>query len=133
MRRRLRRQQRAREALLLDLGALVYELQRLGRRAPELLHAKAAEVGAVDREVREIGRSLDEGRGLRELEAAGVTGSCASCGALLSSDARFCQRCGTPTGAVAAGHLPAERPDELEGGEAEQPPADAEPDQEPQE
>lgn len=131
MRRRLRRQQRIREALLLDLGALVYELQRLGRRAPELLHAKAAEVGAVDREVRELGRSLDEGRGLRELVAAGVTGSCGSCGALLSADARFCPRCGTPTGAIAAAHLPAERPDELEGAEPAEPPADGEPEQEP--
>ena len=34
MRRRLREQLRVREALLLDLGALVYELHRQGKRAP---------------------------------------------------------------------------------------------------
>ena len=39
--RRLRQQRRAREAMLLDLGALVYELHRQGERAPELLQDKA--------------------------------------------------------------------------------------------
>lgn len=39
---------RARDALLLELGALVYELHRRGQRAPELLHAKASELEAVD-------------------------------------------------------------------------------------
>jgi len=37
---------RARDALLLELGALVYELHRRGQRAPELLQAKAV---ALDR------------------------------------------------------------------------------------
>ena len=55
--RRLREQRRLLEALLLDLGALVYELHRQGRRAPELLQEKAIELGKVDREV----RSLEEG------------------------------------------------------------------------
>ena len=41
--RRLRR----RDALLLELGALVYELHRRGRRAPELLQSKAAELDAL--------------------------------------------------------------------------------------
>jgi hypothetical protein len=40
--------------MLLDLGALVYELHRQGRRAPELLQAKAIELGKVDREVRSL-------------------------------------------------------------------------------
>jgi hypothetical protein len=57
--RRLRERRREREALLLDLGALVYELHRQGRRAPELLQDKAIELGRVDREV----RALEEGRG----------------------------------------------------------------------
>ena len=43
--RDLRRKRREREAMLLDLGALVYELHRLGRRAPDLLQAKAVELG----------------------------------------------------------------------------------------
>ena len=55
--RTLRRRRREREAMLLDLGALVYELHRQGRRAPELLQEKAIELGKVDREV----RSLEDG------------------------------------------------------------------------
>ena len=39
---------RAREALLLELGALVYELHRSGRRAPELLQAKASALEEID-------------------------------------------------------------------------------------
>jgi hypothetical protein len=58
-RRRLREQRRLREALLLDLGALVYELHRQGRRAPELLQSKAAELTVVDDEVRELQAALD--------------------------------------------------------------------------
>lgn len=60
-RRELRRRRREREALLLDLGALVYELHRQGRRAPELLQEKAIELGRVDRELRALEDSL-EGR-----------------------------------------------------------------------
>lgn len=59
MRRRLRERRRVREALLLDLGALVYELHRQGRRAPELLQQKAAELTVVDDEVRELQAVLD--------------------------------------------------------------------------
>src|ERR671930_852388 len=102
MRRRLRRQQRVREALLLDLGALVYELYRHRRREPELLQAKAAELGAVDDEVRALGEALQERQPLAQLVAAGIAGSCEACGALLTSDARFCSTCGTPTDRVLA-------------------------------
>ena len=59
MRRRLRERRRVREALLLDLGALVYELHRQGKRAPELLQQKAAELSVVDDEVRELQATLD--------------------------------------------------------------------------
>jgi hypothetical protein len=55
----LRRQRRAREALLLDLGALVYELHRQGRRAPELLQRKAVELGELDRELRALEDALE--------------------------------------------------------------------------
>ena len=54
---RLRRRRHQREELLLDLGAIVYELHRQRRRAPELLQAKAAELGTIDGEV----RTLEEG------------------------------------------------------------------------
>jgi hypothetical protein len=56
--RRLRERRRKREALLLDLGALVYELHRQGRRAPELLREKASELERVDGEVRSLEESL---------------------------------------------------------------------------
>ena len=59
--RELRRKRREREAMLLDLGALVYELHRQGERAPDLLQDKAIELGRVDREVRALEDSL-EGR-----------------------------------------------------------------------
>ena len=96
MRRRLRQQLRVREALLLDLGALVFELQRQGRREPELLQAKAAELNAVDHEVRALADALETGGTLQDLVATGIAGSCGSCGSLLSMDARYCSACGAP-------------------------------------
>jgi hypothetical protein len=59
--RRLRERRREREALLLDLGALVYELHRQGKRSPQLLQRKAAQLSVVDQEVRELEARL-EGR-----------------------------------------------------------------------
>jgi hypothetical protein len=61
MRRRLRERKREREARLLDLGALVYELHRQGKRAPELLQDKAAELAVVDQEVRDLELALEDG------------------------------------------------------------------------
>jgi hypothetical protein len=57
-RRRLRESRREREELLLDLGAIVYELHRQGRRAPELLQRKASQLTVVDHEVRELEAAL---------------------------------------------------------------------------
>ena len=57
-RRRLRESRREREELLLDLGAIVYELHRQGRRAPELLQRKASQLTVVDDEVRELEAAL---------------------------------------------------------------------------
>ena len=94
LRRRLRRQRQMREALLLDLGAIVYELHRQGRREPELLQAKAAELKAIDHEVRALAEALDADQGMMELVAAGIAGSCENCGSLLSTDARYCGACG---------------------------------------
>src|SRR3954467_15069782 len=96
MRRRLRRQQRVREALLLDLGALVFELHRQGRREPELLQAKAAELSTVDAEVRALAEALDDETTMLQLVASGIAGSCENCGTLLSTDTRYCPACGTP-------------------------------------
>ena len=58
MRRRLREQKHERETRLLDLGALVYELHRQGKRAPELLQQKAAALTLIDNEVRELEATL---------------------------------------------------------------------------
>ena len=58
MQRRLRERRRLREDMLLDLGALVYELHRQGKRAPELLQEKAAELSAIDDEVRALEHAL---------------------------------------------------------------------------
>jgi hypothetical protein len=61
MRRRLRERKRDRERRLLDLGALVYELHRQGKRAPELLQDKAAELALVDQEVRDLEAAIEGG------------------------------------------------------------------------
>jgi hypothetical protein len=58
--RDLRRKRREREAMLLDLGALVYELHRQGERAPELLQDKAIELGRIDRDVRALEDALED-------------------------------------------------------------------------
>jgi hypothetical protein len=89
-----------REALLLDLGAIIFELHRQRRREPELLHAKAAELDAVDAEVRALALALDDGRGLPELTASGLVATCTACGSLMGSADRFCPRCGAAAGAV---------------------------------
>jgi hypothetical protein len=73
------RLRRTRDALLLDLGALVYELHRRGRRAPELLQDKARELGEVDEQVREGGEG---------------PGSCPSCGADTEPGQLVCTNCG---------------------------------------
>jgi hypothetical protein len=110
MRRRLRRQRQMREALLLDLGALVFELHRHGRREPELLQAKAAELTAVDEEVRALADALGSDNTVMQLVATGIAGSCENCGSLMSVDARYCPSCGAPAlEALAAEGATAER------------------------
>ena len=109
MRRRLRHQQRIREALLLDLGALVFELHRQGRREPELLQAKAAEVSAVDNEVRGLAAALESDAPI-EMLAPGVAGTCGNCGALLSTEDRFCPNCGAPSEPALSGQEPVDEP-----------------------
>ncbi|MEK6228052.1 MAG: zinc ribbon domain-containing protein [Actinomycetota bacterium] len=98
MRRRLRAQSRIREALLLDLGATVWELHRHGRREPELLQAKASHLAAVDDEVRGLVEALEGGHGIEALVDAGVAGSCAHCAWLLTPGSRYCPACGTAVG-----------------------------------
>jgi hypothetical protein len=73
---------RTREALLLELGALVYELHRQGRRAPELLQRKAGELSEVDERLRADGP--DEPG----------PGSCPNCGAEAEPGQLVCTNCG---------------------------------------
>jgi hypothetical protein len=98
MRRRIRRLRSRRDALLLELGGLVMEMQRQGRGDQQLVAKRAEEVGAVDAEARELARALDGGDGLEDVIAAGIVGACGECGDLVSIDARYCSRCGTPVG-----------------------------------
>jgi hypothetical protein len=94
MRRRLRTLRRRREAMLLDLGALVLEMHRHGRFLPDSLQRRAAEAVGADAEVRALSRALDAGDGSPDLVAAGVAGNCERCGALHTVGAAFCAQCG---------------------------------------
>jgi hypothetical protein len=95
MRRRIRQLRRRRDALLLELGGLVMEMHRQGRGDQQLVSSRAEEVSRVDAEARELVRALDGGDRLDELVSAGILGTCESCAALLSADARYCSQCGT--------------------------------------
>ena len=67
-----------REELLLELGALVYELHRRGRRAPELLRKKAGELDALETDAHE-----------------GVLGRpCHACGEPTTQGQLVCLNCG---------------------------------------
>jgi SPOR domain len=73
---------RTRDALLLELGALVYELHRQGKRAPELLQQKAGELGEVDERVR------------ADTPHEPGPGSCPNCGAEAETGQLVCTNCG---------------------------------------
>jgi hypothetical protein len=74
---------RERDALLLELGALVYELHRKGQRAPELLQAKATALDQVS----------------TGLEPAGALGlPCPHCFAAAQPGQLACLECGEPLG-----------------------------------
>jgi hypothetical protein len=94
MRKRARRLTRLREVQLRELGALVVEMRRLGRENPELVARKAAELLAVDEELRGLRAALGERETLEQVVAAGVAGTCRRCDTLMGSDDRFCPHCG---------------------------------------
>lgn len=95
MRRRLRSLRRQREAMLLELGALAYELRRGGGKE-ELLAEKAEALRAVDDEARGLAGVLDTDGGLDEVVVAGIGGPCPRCGALRGSRDSYCAACGAP-------------------------------------
>jgi hypothetical protein len=96
MRRRVRKVARTREALVRELGTLVVEMERLGRRNDELLRAKARAIVALDDELAGLRAALGERTTLAQVVATGIAGSCKACGSLLGTEDRFCSRCGTP-------------------------------------
>jgi hypothetical protein len=96
LRRRLRELRRLREALLLELGALVMEAHRHGREDDSpVIQRKAADAAGVDAEARAIAEALGTEGGLDTIVAAGIAGPCPTCGTLTSTAARFCSTCGT--------------------------------------
>jgi SPOR domain len=90
---------RARDALLLELGALVYELHRKGERAPELLHAKAVALDQV-----QAGLTPGEALPCPHCFAATEPGQlvCLECGETLGLGAPRVPRRRTPLIALAA-------------------------------
>jgi predicted nucleic acid-binding Zn ribbon protein len=71
-----------RDGLLLELGALVYELHRRGRRAPELLQKKAGELDA-----------LETAPGAPD-PASTAGGACPACGEAAEPGQLVCLNCG---------------------------------------
>jgi hypothetical protein len=131
IRKRVRRLARLREVQLRELGALVVEMRRLQRENPELVARKAAELLALDEELRALRAALGERETVGQVVAAGVAGSCRRCDTLLATDDHFCPRCGlaveeapVPAQAAAVGEAVVEP---AAGPEAAQPAAAAEP------
>jgi len=101
LRRRLRFLRRARELAFRDVGGLIFDMRRFGRDRPDLVEAKLAALGAVDRELRALERVLDDRRPIHELREPGLS-SCPRCGALHASEDNFCPRCGLQFGGAQA-------------------------------
>src|SRR4051794_19142203 len=93
LRRRLRYLRRVRELAFRDLGGLVFDLHRFGKDRPDLIEAKLSGLASIDHELRSLEVALDDIHAVEILEEPGIA-ACAHCGALRSSDARFCSACG---------------------------------------
>jgi hypothetical protein len=97
LRRRLRKLKAVRTRQQVELGTLVYDARKRSNGSrPEVVERRAAEAAEVERQVHEIQHAVDAHADTRAL-VTGVAGSCQSCGALLSTEDRFCPTCGTPT------------------------------------
>jgi hypothetical protein len=94
-RRRLRFLRKARELGYRDLGGLVFDLHRFGRRNDPLVLAKLGTLREIDTELRSLEVALDERRSLTILREAGVT-ACPRCAAIHSGEDNFCPNCGLP-------------------------------------
>jgi hypothetical protein len=122
MRRRLRAVRRDRDAHLLELGALVFELRRRGRDAPALVEAAIERARVLDEEERALVAAV---AGPEVVAAAPAAPECATCHAPLHPGGRFCAACGAPVAASA----PTAEPPAIEPGR--RPPEPAPPAAEP--
>jgi hypothetical protein len=102
VRRRVRYLRRLRELQLRDLGGLIFELRRFGRRREDLVNQKLTQLAATDEELRHLETLLDDRRAIVQLREPGIGGTCANCGALHGSADRYCASCGRPLGPGAA-------------------------------
>ena len=92
IRERLRRR---RDALLLELGALVFDLHRQGRRAPDLLKQKAADLDAVEAELAGHAPEPYAATATRTRERGDGGALCPACGeAAQQPDQLVCLNCG---------------------------------------
>ena len=104
LRRRLRYLRRARELMLRDLGGLLYEVHRTGGgdvgAHTATIGAKVERLASLDAEASAIETALGAARTEAIVFEPGVGGTCAACGELYGSAARFCSHCGAPAGAA---------------------------------
>ena len=104
LRRRLRYLRRARELMLRDLGGLLYEIHRTGGGNVDahanVVGAKVQRIAGLDAEAHALETALAAPRAETVVFEPGVGGTCATCGELYGSDARFCASCGTAIGTV---------------------------------
>ena len=70
-------------------------------RTRRVVGAKVQRLAGLDAEARALETALGAPRGEAVVFQPGVGGTCAACGELYGSAARFCSNCGTPTGAAA--------------------------------
>ena len=103
MRRRLRYLRKLRELQARDLGGLVFDLHRFGRKRDDLVARKLDQIRACDEELRALETALDERRDLRDVREPGVGGTCPRCFAIYGSTDRFCASCGAALGGAVQG------------------------------
>ncbi|HEX4837895.1 MAG TPA: hypothetical protein VFV03_05165 [Solirubrobacteraceae bacterium] len=93
MRRRARFLRKARELAYRDLGGLVFDLHRFGRRNDRVVMAKLATLRQIDTELRALEEALRDRRPVTVLREVGIA-ACPRCAAIHGSDDRFCPGCG---------------------------------------
>src|SRR3954469_6319260 len=79
MRRRVRKVARTRDALVRELGTLVVEMERLGRRNDDLLARKARQISTLNDELDGLRSALGQRLTLDRVIATGIAGACRVC------------------------------------------------------